>query len=231
MVAAKSSNRQCRCAVSVGGHHVAYRLQQAPGAPAITGRQASHTSYTSWPRDMIISNRRATVPPLHLVMVVIDHDIRPVHLSSSAPGVCSSLPALLLLLLLVVGVVLQGLLSRPDWDEARLLPIAHIPGGSGNGLAHSCGMHDAATAALAVCKAVVSPMDVASVLQAPSSRRYMMLTATYGMMSNLDVDTEPLRWAGDVRFTLGALWVSWRGLPGGGGLGGPEGWRLGQPGQ
>lgn len=35
----------------------------------------------------------------------------------------------------------------------------------------------------------------------------MMLLATYGMMSNLDVGTEPLRWMGDTRFTLGALWV------------------------
>lgn len=50
-------------------------------------------------------------------------------------------------------------------------------------------------------------MDVASVLQPPSRRLYIMLLATYGMMSNLDVGTESLRWMGDTRFTLGALWV------------------------
>lgn len=54
---------------------------------------------------------------------------------------------------------------------------------------------------------VMSPMDVASVLQPPSQRLYMMLLATYGMMSNLDVGSEHLRWMGDTRFTLGALWV------------------------
>lgn len=83
-------------------------------------------------------------------------------------------------------LLLQGLLSRPDWDAARLLPIAHVPGGSGNGLAHSCGLQDAATAAFCICKGVVSPMDVASVLQAPAEpggsprRMYSMLMATVG---------------------------------------------------
>lgn len=47
---------------------------------------------------------------------------------------------------------LQGLLSRPDWEAARRLPLAHVPGGSGNGLAHSCGLRDPATAAFAICK-------------------------------------------------------------------------------
>jgi hypothetical protein len=74
----------------------------------------------------------------------------------------------------------QGLLGRPDWDTARLVPLAHIPAGSGNGLAHSCGLRDAQTAAFAICKGVLSPMDVASVLQPPSSRRFMMLSVAYG---------------------------------------------------
>lgn len=65
---------------------------------------------------------------------------------------------------------------------------------------------------LFIPQGVVSPMDVASVLQPPNKRLYMMLLATYGMMSNLDVGTESLRWMGDTRFTLGALWVSMVGL-------------------
>lgn len=103
---------------------------------------------------------------------------------------------------------MQGLLSRPDWDVARRVPIAHVPGGSGNGLAHSCGLRDPHTAAFAICKAVVSPMDVASVLQPPASRQYIMLSVAYGSLANLDINTERFRWMGDLRFTLGALWVS-----------------------
>ena len=79
---------------------------------------------------------------------------------------------------------------------------SHMQGGS------TSGVHG-----LSICycvltsQGVVSPMDVASVLQPPNRRLYMMLLATYGMMSNLDVGTEHLRWMGDTRFTLGALWV------------------------
>jgi hypothetical protein len=102
----------------------------------------------------------------------------------------------------------QGLLSRPDWDAARRVPIAHVPGGSGNGLAHSCGLRDPHTAAFSICKAVVSPMDVASVLQPPASRQYIMLSVAYGSLANLDINTERFRWMGDLRFTLGAVWVS-----------------------
>lgn len=110
-------------------------------------------------------------------------------------------------------VVLKGLLSRPDWDAARRVPIAHVPGGSGNGLAHSCGLRDVPTAAFAICKAVVSPMDVASVLQPPASRQYIMLSVAYGSLANLDINTERFRWMGDLRFTLGAVWVSWLVVP------------------
>lgn len=100
------------------------------------------------------------------------------------------------------------MLSRPDWDAARRIPIAHVPGGSGNGLAHSCGLRDAATAAFSICKGVFSPMDVASVLQPPASRQYIMLSVAYGSLANLDINTERFRWLGDLRFTLGAIWVS-----------------------
>lgn len=106
------------------------------------------------------------------------------------------------------GLPDQGLLSRPDWESARRVPIAHVPGGSGNGLAHSCGLPDAHTAAFAICKAVVSPMDMASVLQPPASRQFIMLSVAYGTLANLDINTERFRWMGDVRFTLGAIWVS-----------------------
>jgi hypothetical protein len=35
-----------------------------------------------------------------------------------------------------------------------------------------------------------------------------VLLLQYGLMSNLDVGTEHLRWMGDTRFLLGLLWVS-----------------------
>lgn len=48
--------------------------------------------------------------------------------------------------------MLQGLLSRPDWEAARKLPIAQFPAGSGNGLAASSG------ASAAACRARTCPV-------------------------------------------------------------------------
>lgn len=93
---------------------------------------------------------------------------------------------------------LQGLLSRDDWREAAgRVPLAHVPvrqsllaallaglrrGGSGGGggggvrLARAAGVRDATVAAWAVCKGCVTARDVASVVQAPGRRRYVMLS-------------------------------------------------------
>lgn len=62
---------------------------------------------------------------------------------------------------------MQGLLNRPDWETSRRVPLAHVPGGSGNGLAASCGLWDTVTAAYSICKGRTQPLDVASVLQPP----------------------------------------------------------------
>lgn len=135
--------------------------------------------------------------------------------------------------------VINGLLSRPDWREcAASVALAHFPCGSGNGVAVSCGLRDAATAAVAVAKGALARMDVTSVLvrtaggapptlveargragvledgspvaaAAPASttprwtRTFCALSLVFGMMANLDVNTERLRWMGDARFTLG----------------------------
>ncbi len=45
------------------------------------------------------------------------------------------------------------------------MPFAHVPGGSGNGLAASCGLWDPVTAAYSICKGRTQPLDVASVVQ------------------------------------------------------------------
>ncbi len=46
----------------------------------------------------------------------------------------------------------QGLLGRPDWQEAAKMPLAQLPAGSANALAANTGMWDLATALHAVIK-------------------------------------------------------------------------------
>ena len=73
-------------------------------------------------------------------------------------------------------------------------------------------------------KGVTSGLDVASVLQPPGRRMYLLLSMTYGQLSNLDVETEHLRWMGDTRFVIGGIKVRGGGGRGEGGLrGGAKG--------
>ncbi|KAF8071183.1 FKBP16-3 [Scenedesmus sp. PABB004] len=120
------------------------------------------------------------------------------RLVSEGPGHAAALAGELNLaaadLLLLVGgddtvqEAMQGLLGRPDWAAARLLPIAHVPcGAGGGGLAAACGLPDAATAAWAAVKGEVSPMTVASLLQPPGRRRFSCLGSSFGLRCALDL--------------------------------------------
>ncbi|GIL84336.1 hypothetical protein Vretimale_15950 [Volvox reticuliferus] len=106
---------------------------------------------------------------------------------------------------------LQGLFQRADWNVARDTPLVAVPCGSGNGVAASCGLWDITTAAVAVCRGRITPIDVATVLQPPNSRHYCLLSVVYGAMANLDIGTNHLRWLGELRFHLGGLWEILRG--------------------
>ncbi|KAL0044874.1 hypothetical protein WJX82_000765 [Trebouxia sp. C0006] len=104
-----------------------------------------------------------------------------------------------------VHEALQGLLGRPDWQEAAKLPFAMLPTGSGNALAANTGMWDVVTAAYAICKGRTRSIDIVSMLQPPSTRFFSFLSLNFGLISNLDIGTENLRWMGNLRFTLGAI--------------------------
>lgn len=99
---------------------------------------------------------------------------------------------------------LQGMLMRPDWDAMRHAPLAQIPCGSGNALAASVGMWTVHTAVHAVVKGQRRALDIASVLQ-HERRCFSFLSINFGLITNLDIGTEHLRWMGGTRFVVGAL--------------------------
>mmetsp|Transcript_46465 Transcript_46465/g.118600 ORF Transcript_46465/g.118600 Transcript_46465/m.118600 type:complete len:508 (+) Transcript_46465:317-1840(+) len=102
--------------------------------------------------------------------------------------------------------VLQGLLGRPDWASVAKVPLAQMPSGSGNALCASLRISDPVHAAFVIIKGVSHPVDAASILQAPNKRTFSFLTLTAGLLSNLDYGTNHLRWMGELRFTLGAIY-------------------------
>ncbi|KAJ6465068.1 ATP-NAD kinase-like domain-containing protein [Mycena vitilis] len=114
----------------------------------------------------------------------------------------------------IIMELINGLASRPDALVALRMPIAPIPAGSGNALSVNImgpnKVLDAAYAALNAIKGQPIPLDICSVTQG-DTRIYSFLSQAFGLMADLDMGTEWMRWAGGIRFTLGFLWGAFRG--------------------
>ena len=110
--------------------------------------------------------------------------------------------------------VLQGLLARPDWQDARRVPLALVGTGSGNGTCVSSGVSSPVAAVHAVIKGRSEPLDVfacydlgPSPTGAVQARllRFGMLSLTTALVATADLGSESLRWMGPLRFTVGAV--------------------------
>lgn len=102
--------------------------------------------------------------------------------------------------------VFNGLGKRPDARRAlQKIAVAHVPCGSGNGLACNVfGTHRASLAALAIVKGVSTPIDLISITQG-DNRSLSFLSQTVGIMAEADLGTEHLRWMGEHRFSYGVV--------------------------
>eukprot|EP01062_Namystynia_karyoxenos_P010856 TRINITY_DN13873_c0_g1_i1.p1 TRINITY_DN13873_c0_g1~~TRINITY_DN13873_c0_g1_i1.p1 ORF type:complete len:453 (+),score=109.61 TRINITY_DN13873_c0_g1_i1:76-1359(+) len=108
----------------------------------------------------------------------------------------------------LVNEVINGLNDRGD-GALRRLRIAHIPAGSGNGLAHSVGLGCVEMAAAAAVQGRVEPLDVFRMHfggAAPTLHGFLSLT--YAAIADVDIGSEWMRCLGDLRFTIAAaLWI------------------------
>ncbi|XP_033172353.1 sphingosine kinase 2 [Drosophila mauritiana] len=113
--------------------------------------------------------------------------------------------------------VLNGLMERMDWRRAcRELPLGIIPCGSGNGLAKSVAHHcnepyepkPILHATLTCMAGKSTPMDVVRVELAPRDKHFVMysfLSVGWGLIADIDIESERLRSIGAQRFTLWAI--------------------------
>ncbi|KAF9286591.1 hypothetical protein BGZ68_002779 [Mortierella alpina] len=102
----------------------------------------------------------------------------------------------------VLHEVINGLLSRPDWDRARRLPIGLIPAGSGNAIATSLGTRNTFVATLAAIRGRTAKLDIFSASQRDRPRIYSMLLFSWGMMADADIESDKYRWLGGLRFEI-----------------------------
>ncbi|KAK0239940.1 ATP-NAD kinase-like domain-containing protein [Armillaria nabsnona] len=106
----------------------------------------------------------------------------------------------------LIHEVMNGFAHHKYPMKAFSIPIAPIPTGSGNGLSlNILGLadgFDVVAAALNVIKGLPMKVDVFSFVQ-NGKRSISFMSQAMGLMADLDIGTEHLRWMGDTRFMYG----------------------------
>ncbi|KAI3456329.1 hypothetical protein Pfo_012992 [Paulownia fortunei] len=105
--------------------------------------------------------------------------------------------------------VLNGLLIREDWDNAITIPLGVVPAGTGNGmvksLLDSCGEPCASSnATLSIIRGHKRSLDVATISQG-DTRFFSMLMLAWGLVADIDIESEKYRWMGSARLDFYAL--------------------------
>ncbi|MGL4881799.1 MAG: diacylglycerol kinase family protein [Waterburya sp.] len=104
---------------------------------------------------------------------------------------------------------IAGLMSRPDWETAIKIPLGIIPGGTGNGICKTIlelagESYDPLNAAFLIVKGKQQALDIAAVMQ-NGKKYYSCLSLAWGLVSDIDIESERLRFLGSLRFELYAL--------------------------
>ncbi|KAK3590961.1 hypothetical protein CHS0354_034533 [Potamilus streckersoni] len=109
--------------------------------------------------------------------------------------------------------VVNGLMQRDDWQKAIKVPIGCLPGGSGNALCCSinysagesfksnCILHST----FILIKHKVVPMDLVLIQQPDLPPVYSFLAVTWGLIADIDHESEKYRAIGEARFMLQGL--------------------------
>ncbi|KAJ2656924.1 hypothetical protein IW148_005411 [Coemansia sp. RSA 1199] len=98
--------------------------------------------------------------------------------------------------------VLNGLLARPDWPSLRNITLGVVPTGTGNGLAKTLDCIWPEQAAVAIVRAQSRPIDIMSATMASGLIEYCFLSLTWGLLGDIDIESERMRWAGSARLDL-----------------------------
>ncbi|TPX71172.1 hypothetical protein SpCBS45565_g01358 [Spizellomyces sp. 'palustris'] len=100
--------------------------------------------------------------------------------------------------------LINGLLTRPDWEQARKLPVGIVGSGSANAMSKNLDAMFPELAALTVIKGRTRPMDVFSVTQ-NDTVIYSHLQLMWALLADVDFESESYRWMGGDRMTVAAI--------------------------
>ncbi|KAL4585527.1 hypothetical protein LXL04_010149 [Taraxacum kok-saghyz] len=105
--------------------------------------------------------------------------------------------------------VVNGLLEREDWAIALKIPLGVIPAGTGNGMIKSLldSVGQPCTplhATLAAVRGHKRCLDVATIWQGETAF-FSVLMLAWGLVSDIDIESEKYRWMGSARLDFYAL--------------------------
>ncbi|KAI9014857.1 ATP-NAD kinase-like domain-containing protein [Gaertneriomyces semiglobifer] len=100
--------------------------------------------------------------------------------------------------------LINGLLTRPDWETARKLPIGVVGAGSANAMNKNLDTLFPELAVLSIIKLRTRPLDVFSVAQG-STVMYSHLQVMWALLADVDIESEKYRWMGVDRLAVAAL--------------------------
>ncbi|KAJ9566441.1 hypothetical protein OSB04_002407 [Centaurea solstitialis] len=105
--------------------------------------------------------------------------------------------------------VVNGLLEREDWQAALKMAIGVIPAGTGNGMIKSLldSVGQPCTAAYAMLAAIRGhkrSLDVATIWQG-DTRFFSVLMLAWGLIADIDIESEQYRWMGSARMDFYGL--------------------------
>ncbi|MCH7916805.1 MAG: diacylglycerol kinase family lipid kinase [Planctomycetes bacterium] len=96
--------------------------------------------------------------------------------------------------------VVNGMLSREDKQK---IPIGVIPGGSGNAFAHDLGLQNPVEAAHAILGRHAHAVDAIAVqMDARAELVYVLNILGWGLVTDIGLMAQKLRWLGERRYTL-----------------------------
>lgn len=100
--------------------------------------------------------------------------------------------------------VFNGLGRKPDATKALAkVAVVQLPCGTGNAMSWNLnGTDSTSMAALCLVKGIRTPMDLVSITQG-DKRTLSFLSQSVGIVAEVDLGTEHLRWMGSARFTYG----------------------------
>ncbi|CAM9303527.1 unnamed protein product [Ectocarpus fasciculatus] len=106
--------------------------------------------------------------------------------------------------------VLQGMYARPDCArQLSRLSLGIVPAGSGNGLAKTVSVESGewfgtVSASFLAAKGQTKAMDLLPT-ESGDKKYLAFLNVGWGMISDVDIESEAYRWMGSLRFTVGTI--------------------------